>query len=137
MPRNDTRDIARRLAAAPAFAGCKSRDLEELARRSQHSSVPAGWTLISQDTPGDACYVILDGVATVSIRGEVVNELGAGSVVGETALATGKLRNANVSAKTPLDLLHLDAAAFEAVTGRRPALRDALLSRSPASSATL
>jgi CRP/FNR family cyclic AMP-dependent transcriptional regulator len=126
MRRTEAKELADRLTSAPAFSGCRARDIETLVSKARRSSVPAGWPLIQQDTPGDACYVILDGVAEVNIGGEKVAELASGAVVGEVALATGKLRNATVTSITPLDLLHIDAADFEAATGRRPALRDAM-----------
>jgi CRP-like cAMP-binding protein len=135
MGHSDHRDIARRLAALPAFAGCNARDLDDLARHSYHSSVPAGWPLIHQDTPADACYVILDGTAVVRIDGADVATVGSGSIVGEVALATGRLRNATVTSTEPLDLLHLDAAQFRSLLERRPTLRASLLARLTAATA--
>jgi CRP/FNR family cyclic AMP-dependent transcriptional regulator len=136
MLRHDTTTIARRLATLPAFATCRMRDLQDLATSARHSSVPANWPLIHQDTPADSCYVILDGTATVAIAGTPVATLDAGAVVGEMALATGRLRNATVTSVTPLDLLHIDAAEFQALLDRRPALREALLARVNAVAAT-
>jgi len=131
----DHRDLARRLAALPAFSGCTEKDLLDLARHSYHSSVPAHWPLIHQDTPADACYVILDGSAVVCIDGHEVATLGSGSIVGEMALATGRLRNATVTSTEPLDLLHLDVAQFRALLDRRPTLRASLLARLTAATA--
>jgi CRP/FNR family cyclic AMP-dependent transcriptional regulator len=136
MGRNDSHDIARRLATLPAFGMCKPRDLHDLATHARHSSVPAGWPLIHEDTPADACYVILDGTATVAIAGNAVATLDAGAIVGEMALANGRLRNATVMSTTPLDLLHIDAVEFTALLDRRPALREALLARVNAVAAT-
>ena len=135
MGHSDHRDLARRLAALPAFSGCSARDLDELAKHSHHSSVPANWPLIHQDTPADACYVILDGTAVVRIDGEEVATLGCGSIVGEMALATGRLRNATVTSTEPLDLLHLDHAQFRNLLERRPTLRASLLARLAAATA--
>ena len=136
MGRTDIQDIARRLATVPAFSNCSTRDLADIARHSAHTTVPANWPLIHQDTPADACYVILDGRAQVAIAGEAVATLDAGSVVGEMALATGRLRNATVTSTTPLELLHIDAAEFTKLLERRPALREALLARMKAVAAT-
>jgi CRP-like cAMP-binding protein len=136
MARNDTNDIARRLSALPAFASFRSRDLTELARHGRHSSVPARWSLIHEETPADACYVILDGQAQVAVAGTTVATLDAGSVVGEMALATGRLRNATVTSTTPLELLHIEAGEFNALLDRRPALRKALLASMNALAAT-
>ena len=88
--------------------------------------MPAHWPLIQEDTPADACYVILEGQADVAIGGTVVATLDTGSVVGEMALASGRLRNATVTSSTPLDLLHIDVGQFDALLARRPALREAL-----------
>src|SRR5438270_5781593 len=77
----DHRDLARRLAALPAFSGCTEKDLLDLARHSYHSSVPAHWPLIHQDTPADACDVILDGSGGVCIDGHAVAALASRSSV--------------------------------------------------------
>lgn len=136
MGRTEIQDIARRLAIVPAFSNCSTRDLADIARHAGHTSVPANWPLIHEETPGDACYVILEGKAEVAIGGAAVATLDAGSVVGEMALATGRLRNATVTSTTPLELLHIDAAEFDKLLGRRPALREALLARMKAVAAT-
>jgi len=129
MQRSETSDLTRHLATMPAFADCSKRDLDELARRGHRSSVPAHWPLIHQETPADACYVILDGTVSVNIGGAEVATLGPGSVVGEMALATRQLRNASVTSTTPLDLLHINATDFARLVDSRPALRAALLAR--------
>jgi CRP/FNR family cyclic AMP-dependent transcriptional regulator len=136
MGRVDTHRITQRLADLPAFARCTTRDLGDLASHGHLSSVPANWPLIHQNTPGDACYIILDGLATVAVNGEPLADLEAGAVVGEVALATGKLRNATVTSQTPLELLHVDAAQFRSLLDRRPSLREALLARINAVAAT-
>jgi hypothetical protein len=136
MGRTDTHDLARRLAALPAFSTCRMRDLEDLAAHARHSSVPAGWPLIHEDTPGDACYVLLEGSATVAIAGTPVASVEAGAIVGEMALAQGRLRNATVTSATPLDLVRIDATEFAKLLDRRPALREALLARVNAVAAT-
>ena len=129
MQRSTDSDLARQLAQMPAFTGCSVRDLTELAKRSLRSSVPARWPLIHQETPADACYIVLDGTASVSVAGAEVATLGPGSVVGEMALANRQLRNATVTSTTPLDLLHIEAAEFARLVDGRPALREALLAR--------
>jgi CRP-like cAMP-binding protein len=135
MGHSDHREVARQLAALPSFEGCTAADLDDLAKHAYHSSVPAGWPLIHQDTPGDACYVILSGEASVTISGNEVATIGSGAIVGEVALATGRLRNANVTSTTPLDLLHIDIDQFRGLLDRRPALRASMLARLSAATA--
>jgi CRP-like cAMP-binding protein len=63
------------------------------------------------------------------VGGVKVATLSTGAVVGEVGPAAHKLRNATVTSTSPLELLHIDAAEFIALIGRRPTLKAALLSR--------
>jgi CRP/FNR family cyclic AMP-dependent transcriptional regulator len=129
MTRSDARAIVAALQAQPAFAACERRDLQDLAEHAEHSSVPARWPLMHQQTPADACYIILDGEASVTVGGAEVATISAGAVVGETGIAGHKLRNASVTSTTPLDLLHIDADEFTDLIERRPGLKTVLLAR--------
>jgi CRP-like cAMP-binding protein len=129
MTRSDARDIVAALTAQSAFSDCDKRDLEDLATHADRTSVPANWPLIHQETPADACYVILDGDAAVLVKDEKVATLHAGAVVGEAGIAGHKLRNATVTSITALDLLHIEADQFTALIERRPGLKKALLAR--------
>src|SRR5579862_7567565 len=119
MTRSDSRAIVAALQAQPAFAACERRDLQDLAEHAEHSSVPAHWPLIHQQTPADACYIILDGEAAVTVGDVQVATISAGAVVGETGIAGHRLRNASVTSTTALDLLHIDAAEFTELIARR------------------
>jgi CRP-like cAMP-binding protein len=46
--------------------------------------------------------LVLDGVASVEVDGEIVTEIGPGAVMGERALIEGGRRTATVRAVTPL-----------------------------------
>lgn len=132
MTRSDAREIVSALKAQSAFKDCANSDLQDLATHSNRTSVPKDWQLIHQETPADACYVILSGEADVVVKGEKVASITAGAVVGEAGLAGHKLRNASVHSTTPLELLHINAAEFDELIKRRPALKAALLSRTAA-----
>jgi CRP-like cAMP-binding protein len=132
MSRSDAREIVAALKAQPAFKECGNGDLQDLATHSNRTSVPKDWSLIHQETPADACYVLLSGEADVLVKGNKVAAISTGAVVGEAGLAGHKLRNASVRSTTPLDLLHINAEEFEALIKRRPALKSALLSRTAA-----
>lgn len=129
MTRSDAKEIVAALAAQPVFKECSKDDLQDLAMHSNRTSIPARWPLIHQETPADACYVILDGDADVLVNGNKVASVHAGAVVGEAGLAGHKLRNAQVTSTTPLDLLHINAEEFTSLIARRPALKNAFLSR--------
>jgi CRP-like cAMP-binding protein len=121
--------VADQLREFPLFSECDSDDLRALTRDSTATSVPAGWAFIHDETPGDACYVILKGEAEVKKAAKAVATLGAGDVVGEVALVKSGLRTANVIAKTELQLLHIDAATFTKLVDKYPHLRQALTAR--------
>jgi CRP/FNR family cyclic AMP-dependent transcriptional regulator len=130
MRRSETREVVRLLAGLPAFGECSARDLADLATHAHRSRVPAHWPLIQHESPADACYVLLDGTASVTVEGTPVATVGPGGVVvGETALARGRLRNGRITSTTSLDLLHIDAGQFTRLVDRQPALRATLLAR--------
>jgi len=112
------------VAASPLLSALRPSDVRELVRRGRETTIPAGWTFVHEDTPADACYLIIEGTAAVLSAGETVATLSAGDVVGEVALARTALRNANVTSRTRMRLLHIDAAAFAELS---PRLRGALL----------
>lgn len=119
-----TQELRAAVAASPLLSALRGSDVRELVKHGRETTIPAGWTFVHEDTPADACYLIVEGTATVVSGGAVVATLSAGDIVGEVALARAKLRNATVTATTPMRLLHIDAAAFAALS---PRLREALL----------
>lgn len=118
---------ADRLREFPLFVDIDPDALKKLTRHSAETSVPSGWALIHDETPGDACYVILSGEAKVTKSGDTLAKLGAGDIVGEVALLTSGLRTANVIATTDLSLLHIDGRAFSRLLEQRPELKDKLV----------
>ncbi len=62
--------------------------------------VDAGETLVQQGTPGDALFLVLDGVLSVEVDGEPIAEVGPGALLGERALLEGGHRTATLRAAT-------------------------------------
>ena len=76
-----------------------------------------GHALVEQGDPGDALFLLLDGVVAVDVDGEVLAHLGPGAVLGERAVLEGGVRTSTVRAATrcrvavaPAD--HIDPAAL-------------------------
>ena len=126
LPKAELKELVGTLRKLPRFADCNDGDLEALAKTAALSAVPANWPLISEQTPADACYVILDGEVEVRVDGKPVAQLSAGSVVGEIGLLESRLRNATVVSATRVTVLHLVAEAFHALISSHPAIRTAL-----------
>jgi phosphoribosyl 1,2-cyclic phosphodiesterase len=87
----------------------RAREFLTIARRERHR---AGALVIGQGQPGDLFYIIVAGEATVERGGVHVKTYRAGDFFGETALVTGQPRNANVFARTELDVLTVDKQDF-------------------------
>ncbi|MGC4936491.1 cyclic nucleotide-binding domain-containing protein [Kribbella sp. DT2] len=110
----------------PLFADLSGREIKDIFRAGEEVSVPAGWSLIMEQTPPDAAYLILAGTATVRVKGEEIAELGPGDIAGEVAVRQNRLRTATVTAKSRLQLLHFTREKFDDLTTRLPNFRDAI-----------
>lgn len=105
-------------------AGIPRQEINTVARLVREVRVPAQWAFISQDTPGDAAYLLLSGRAAVIVDGEPIEVLTPGAVIGEMALVRNRLRSASVVALEPCELLHLSTEAFERMQRECPQLTE-------------
>ncbi|MHA6782552.1 cyclic nucleotide-binding domain-containing protein [Pseudonocardia saturnea] len=71
-------------------------------RRPAVRTLPAGAVLARQGEPGDALFLLLDGVLEVDVDGGALTELGPGAVLGERAVLEGGRRTATLTAVTPV-----------------------------------
>jgi CRP-like cAMP-binding protein len=108
------------LARVSFFDGFSPEELHRVGELSDEVELAAGGVLVDQGDPGTACYVILDGTASVYVRGEHVATMDRGSMVGEMALVDHRPRTATVVADTDLDLLRFDSAAFAKLLEEMP-----------------
>ena len=60
----------------------------------------AGKVLVEQGDPGQDLFVLLDGVLTVEVDGEVLAEIGPGAVLGERAVLEGGHRTSTLRTVT-------------------------------------
>ena len=106
------------LRRLPIFAPLPAPAIERIMANLVHLDVVAGTVLMREGDVGDRFYVIAEGAVAVTIEGEHVKDLHAGSYFGEIALLRDVPRTATVTATTALTLLSLDREPFlEAVTG--------------------
>ncbi|MFB6719725.1 cyclic nucleotide-binding domain-containing protein [Kribbella sp. NPDC056345] len=110
----------------PLFADLSGKDIRDIFRAGEEVSVPAGWSLILEQTPPDAAYLILSGTAAVRVKGEEIAELGPGDIAGEVGVRKNTLRTATVTAKSRLQLLHFTREKFDDLTRRLPDFREAI-----------
>jgi CRP/FNR family transcriptional regulator, cyclic AMP receptor protein len=116
------RELVAALSGYPTFAGCGRDDIRALVEAGGPFSLPAGWPLVQEGIPADACYVLTEGEALVFHQREQIATLSAGDVVGELTLLGGGQRRATVTSATKVAGLRIDNAALRPVLERHPAL---------------
>jgi Cyclic nucleotide-binding domain len=93
---------------SPALIATAESELErELSRLVMHGAqglarreLQVGETLVEQDDPGSALFLVLDGMLDVDVDGEVVAEVGPGAILGVRAALEGGMRTATLRAAT-------------------------------------
>ena len=124
-----TRDAKlKRLAKVQLFSSCTKADLRRIAALADELDVPAGHVLMRKGEPAHEAFVVLDGNATVSLRGGRNARLGPGDCFGEMALLQpGCKRSATVTARTDMDLLVLGSREFSALIEQVPSVAKRVL----------
>lgn len=86
--------------AAPVSAEGPSMLFYDLFRHDPHLvEIPAGASLFREGEEGDLMYVLLSGHATILLGDLVLDEIGAGEIVGELAVIDASPRVATVIAR--------------------------------------
>ena len=106
------------LRELPTLRGCTDKELIALARLVDMVEVEAGRVLTREGQPGRQAFVVVEGWADVTIRGEPVAAVGPGQFVGEMALLERQLRTATVTARTPMRLLAIGLRDFPVFADR-------------------
>ena len=124
MSRNPTID---RLRELPLFRGGRRDELALVARNVTEHHVAAGTVLMREGDVGREVAFIVEGTATVAVRGRCVARLGPGDVAGELALLEHAPRTATVVAETDLVLLVSGPAEFAVLVAQVPGFSRRLL----------
>jgi hypothetical protein len=72
-----------------------------------------GTVLCQQGQPGDELFLILDGVVSVAVDGELLAELGPGAMLGERAVIEGGLRTSTLTCITPCRVAAAPAGSID------------------------
>ena len=109
------RDKDERLAAlrrVSLFRLCKDKELADIAKLCSETTFAPGTEItVEGDASADA-YVVLEGRADVSVRGEKIAIAGDGDIIGEMSLLDGGVRSATVTAVTEVQALVLNPTQF-------------------------
>ena len=100
------------------FERCTRKELAALARMATPLTVEQGRVLATEGTVGEEFVVVVEGVASATVRTEELAQIGPGSFFGELALLDGGPRTATVRAQTPMLVLVLSRSDFDSLVDR-------------------
>jgi len=109
---SDRKELLRRV---PLFAALDRGELDEVASSLRERKFSQGEDVLTEGRAGVGFFVIVDGEATVTVRGENRARLRPGDYFGEIALITGSERTATVRADSDMTCLALTAWEFRPI----------------------
>jgi len=122
-------DGAERLAGIAFFEGFTPAELAKVGSLVEEVEAEEGAVLTEQGKPGQECYVIVEGEASILIGGEEKAVVGPGTMIGEMALIDSRPRSATIRAKKPMKLLALNTKHFKTMLEEMPSANKAVMSR--------
>jgi CRP/FNR family transcriptional regulator, cyclic AMP receptor protein len=111
------------LRRIPGLTGYRDRYLAQVATMMDELDYQPGEMLTREGMPGGQAFLIVEGEAEVTLRGEQLATVGAGEFVGEMALLDHSPRSATVTAVTPMRVLVMDPGSFWNLLGQAPVAR--------------
>ncbi len=128
----DAATLADTLTSSSLLGGCSAEELADIAAHGAVRTFKAGQPIILQGDPGDTLWIVLSGLARVSMvaangREIVLDYAERGAVLGEIAFLDGGERTASVEAIEPVEALSLGRAAFAEIIGKHQGLALRLL----------
>ena len=75
-------------------------------------ALAAGQALFTEGEQGEFMYVLMSGIAEISVHNRLVETSEPGAVFGEMSMIEGGLRSATVTAKTDCQLLAINQKRF-------------------------
>ena len=121
----DKRHLVATLSGYKTFANCSRGDIAALVDAGGPFTLPAGWPLVQEGIPADACYVLTEGTALVFADREQIATLSAGDLVGEMTLLGGGQRRATVTSSTRVAGLRIENTALRPLLKQHPKLAEA------------
>jgi CRP-like cAMP-binding protein len=121
------------VAASVVFEGIDGAGLDRILLRSRFLAPKAGELILSEGTPGDGLYIVLEGHIEVFLPGGVgaagrritrvrLATLGPGRCLGEYGVIDDQPSSASAVALTPAKLCFLPKAQFRALVGENERL---------------
>jgi CRP-like cAMP-binding protein len=112
--------LADELRSIPIFKNLTDSQRKLAAERLQEVDVDLGAVIARQGDFAYHFFVVREGMAAVTIDGELVTSLGPGSTFGEIGILDRGRRTANVVATTPMRLLTMTMGDFDELAADLP-----------------
>jgi cytochrome P450 len=101
------------VSSASIFAGCSEADIGRVVQAiSGVRRVAEDEVVCRQHDAADRCWIVVEGLADVTVDGLYVGSVGPGETIGELALLDGEPRAATVTAVSAMQLLEMRADGF-------------------------
>ena len=108
------------IRSIPLFKNLTDSQRKRAAERLQEVDVDLGAVIARQGDFAYHLFVVREGLAVVTIDGELVTSLGPGSTFGEIGVLDRGRRTANVVAATPMRLLTMTMGDFDELAADLP-----------------
>ena len=115
------------LRQVPLFSSLEAKEIEHVAASMKERVFAEGQTITTEGEHGVGFFVIEDGEASVTVRGEQRTILRRGEYFGEIALIAGSDRTATVTALTELRCLGMTFWEFRPIVESNGPIAWALL----------
>ncbi|MCX7282508.1 MAG: Crp/Fnr family transcriptional regulator [Novosphingobium sp.] len=128
----DAARLAEALTAQSLFADCEEAELSDIIARGQVRTFKPGQVLMGQGEQGSTLFIVLKGLARVSMvaangREIILDYAEPGHVLGEIAFLDGGERTASVEVIDPVEALVLTRGAFSDIIEKHKGLALRLL----------
>jgi CRP-like cAMP-binding protein len=115
------------LARVPIFANCTPEEISAITAVAQMSGFQTGQIIVTQGTPGQAFYLIIEGRVEIIRDGQSLGSFGPGDFFGEMSLLDQAPRSATIKAIEPTNCLMLSSWDFKALLESHPSIAVKLL----------
>ena len=109
----------------PIFSKLAPAKQKLLCFSSERLTYGEGQELFKENSPGDACYLIIDGTIDITVDREngakhLIAKMGANEICGEIAVFGEVRRTASATASSRLEVLRISADLFRSVIRENP-----------------
>jgi len=95
-------------------------NLDVLRNERETRSYDAGQVIFQAGEAGDCMFIVLEGEVALTVRGQILERLGPGGVLGEMALIDNEPRSASAITRTDTRLVPIRRERFDALVQQDP-----------------